>query len=243
MQPAAIQELAQAPDAYGVSSDDQIDCANAPNVLAQMFYYASGVTLVPLPTVVYRRDDPGGISFLFTMPPVLAIGQGALAPAPDQALAFVAGRQLSYFRPGHYMRQLLPTGTALRSWLLAGIRLANPRFPVPDSVRGTVDRNRDALAQALQGPQQRALVSAVEQLLREQPEVDVKRWALGVDLSADRIGFILANSLDATVAVVRASPAESSLASERDRLKELYRYAVSPDYLALRQIIGVTIGS
>lgn len=33
------------------------------------------------------------------------------------------------------------------------------------------------------------------------------------------------------------------MASERERLKELYRYAVSPDYLALRQILGITIGS
>jgi tetratricopeptide (TPR) repeat protein len=243
MQPAAIQELAQSAEDYGVTAEDQIDCANAPQVLAQMLYYASGVTLVPLPAVVYRRDDPGGVSFLFTSPPLLGLGQGALAHAPDQALAFMAGRQLSYFRPGHYMRQLLPTGTALRGWLLAAIRLANPRFPVPESVRGSVDRNRDALTQTLQGPQQRALISAVEHLLREQPEVDVKRWSLGVDLTADRIGFILANSLDVAVAVMRASPADSSLASERERLKELYRYAVSPDYLALRQITGITIGS
>jgi len=31
-------------------------------------------------------------------------------------------------------------------------------------------------------------------------------------------------------------------ASERDRLKALYQYAVSPTYLALRKAIGVTIG-
>jgi hypothetical protein len=43
------------------------------------------------------------------------------------------------------------------------------------------------------------------------------------------------------VAVIRASGEGSSFAAERDRLKELYRYAVSPRYLALRQAIGVTI--
>jgi hypothetical protein len=69
----------------------------------------------------------------------------------------------------------------------------------------------------------------------------MKRWAMAVDITADRVGFVLANSLDAAVAVVRASPADSSYASERDRLKELYLYAVSPRYLALRQAIGVTI--
>jgi hypothetical protein len=139
------------------------------------------------------------------------------------------------------MRHLLPTGSALRSWLLAAIRLANPRFPVPDAARGAVERARDALARHLHSPQQQALASLVERLLREQPEVDVKRWALGVDLTADRVGFILANSLDAAVAITRASPPDASLASERERLKELYRYAVSPSYMALRQSTGITI--
>ena len=69
----------------------------------------------------------------------------------------------------------------------------------------------------------------------------MKRWALSVDLAADRAGFLLANSLDAAVAMVRASPPDSSLAGERERLKALYQYAVSPTYLALRKAIGVTI--
>jgi hypothetical protein len=140
------------------------------------------------------------------------------------------------------MRHLVPTGSGLRSWLLAAIRLANPRFPVPEPMREVVEKNHAALARTLHGPQQQALTSLVDRLLQEQPELDMKRWALAVDLAADRVGFVLANSLDAAVAVVRASPQDSSYASERDRLKALYQYAVSPTYLALRKAIGVTIG-
>lgn len=242
MQPAAVQELAQTPNSFGITRDGVINCQTDGRVMAQMLFYASGVTLVPLPPVFLRPRDPGGVSFLFTNPPALGLGQAAFQSAPDQALAFIAGRQLSYFRPGHYMRQLLPTGSALRSWLLSGIRLANPRFPVPDAMREQVEKNLAALTRVLTVPQQQALTSLVEQLLKAEAELDMKRWALAVDLTADRIGFILANSLDAAVAVVRASPEGSSYASERDRLKELYRYSVSPHYLALRQAIGVTIG-
>jgi hypothetical protein len=207
-----------------------------------MLFYASGVTLVPLPPVFARPRDAGGVSFLFTNPPSLGLGQAAFQNAPDQALAFIAGRQLSYFRPGHYMRQLVPTGSGLRGWLLAGVRLANPRFPVPDAMREQVEKNLGALTRGLNVAQQQTLTSLVEQLLKAEAELDMKRWALSVDLTADRVGFVLANSLDAAVAVVRASGEGSSYASERDRLKELYKYAVSPHYLALRQAIGVTIG-
>jgi tetratricopeptide (TPR) repeat protein len=242
LQPAAVQELAQEPESFGIARTRPVDCERDASVMAQMLHYAAGVLLVPLPPVFYRSRDAGGVSFVFTNPPALGLGQGALRSAPDQALAFMAGRQLSYFRGGHYMRQLVPTGSGLRGWLLAAIRLANPRFPVPESMREQVERNHAAIARTLHGPQQQTLVSLAEQLLREQPELDMKRWALAVDLAADRAGFVLANSLDAAVAVVRASPQESSFASERDRLKALYQFAVSPKYLALRKAIGVTIG-
>ena len=108
-------------------------------------------------------------------------------------------------------------------------------------MRAQVERYQAALGRMLTSPQQQSLTSLVEQLMREQPELDMKRWALGVDMTADRVGFVLANSVDAAVAVIRASPADSSHAAERDRLKELYLYAVSPRYLALRQALGITI--
>ncbi|HEX5661782.1 MAG TPA: tetratricopeptide repeat protein, partial [Polyangiales bacterium] len=242
LQPAAVADLAQEPEAFGIQRDQPIDCERTDAIIAQMLHYASGVLLVPLPPVFYRQRDPGGVSFAFTNPPAVGLGQGALRSAPDQALAFIAGRQLSFYRPGHYMRQLVPTGSGLRAWLLAAIRLGNPRFPVPDAQRELVERNVAAISRTLHPPQQQALTSMVDQLLREQPELDMKRWALAVDLVADRVGFVLANSLDAAVAVVRASPQESSYASERDRLKSLYQFAVSPAYAALRKAIGVTIG-
>jgi tetratricopeptide (TPR) repeat protein len=242
LQPAAVAELAQGLEGFGVQPADALDCERADAMIAQMLYYASGVSLVPLPPVFYRPRDPGGVSFVFTDPPAIGLGQGALRSAPDQALAFIAGRQLSFFRPGHYMRQLVPTGSGLRAWLLAAIQLANPSFPVPEAQRAQVERNLAAITRTLHPPQQHALTSMVDQLLREQPELDMRRWALAVDLAADRLGFVLANSLDAAVAVVRASPQESSYAGERERLKALYLYAVSPSYAALRKAIGVTIG-
>ena len=45
-------------------------------------------------------------------------------------MAFVAGRHLTYFRPGYYVRHLVPTGTGLKAWLFAAIKLSVPQFPV-----------------------------------------------------------------------------------------------------------------
>jgi tetratricopeptide (TPR) repeat protein len=242
LQPAAVLEYARPLESMGLSPDQQIQCDSSESVMAQMLFYASGVSLVPLPPVYNREGDTGGISFVLSSPPGIGLGPAAFQRTPDQALAFMAGRQLSYFRPGHLMRHLAPSGSALRGWLLSAIRVANPRFPVPESLVQIVDQHQAVLAQTLQRPQEQALQSLIERLLREHPEVDTKRWALGVDLTADRLGFVLANSLDAAVAVVRASPADSSFANERERLKALYPYAVSSRYTALRRATGIALG-
>jgi tetratricopeptide (TPR) repeat protein len=242
VQPAAVLENARPLEALGLGAGQQINCAEDGSVMGQMLFYASGVSLVPLPPVFYREHDTGGISFVLSHQAGLGLGPAAFQKTPDQALAFIAGRQLSYFRPGHLMRQLAPSGSALRGWLLAAIRVANPRFPVPEALEATVDQHQGSLSRTLQRPQEQALQSLIERLLRDHPEVDTKRWGLGVDYTADRLGFVLANSLDAAVAVVRASPADASFASERDRLKALYRYAVSTRYIGLRRATGITLG-
>jgi tetratricopeptide (TPR) repeat protein len=242
LQPAAVLENGRSLESLGLTAQQQIQCDTSDSVMAQMLFYASGVSLVPLPPVFNREGDAGGISFVLSSPPGIGLGPAAFQRTPDQALAFMAGRQLSYFRPGHLMRHLAPSGSALRGWLLSAIRVANPRFPVPESLVHIVEQHQTALAQTLQRPQEQALQSLIERLLREHPEVDTKRWALGVDLTADRLGFVLANSLDAAVAVVRASPADCSFANERERLKALYPYAVSSRYTALRRATGIALG-
>lgn len=241
VQPAAIAEIGQPLQNLGVDPAKPLNPQQDNIMLGQMLQYASGVTLVQCPPIYHREQDPGGISHLFSNPPCIGLGQGALQGGPDQALAFLSGRQLSYYRPGHYMRALVPTGSGLRGWLLAAIRVANPRFPVPGKLQQAVEQNHAALQRHLQGPQLTGIKSLAEHLLREAPELDMKRWSAAVDLTADRVGFVLADSLEAGVAVVRASPADSSSASERDRLKELYLYAVSSEYLALRKASGIAI--
>ena len=66
---------------------------------------------------------------------------------------------------------------------------------------------------------------------------------LGVVRAADRLGFVLANDLAITNAIVRASPADAAAISQKDRLKELTLYSVSESYLHLRHELGIALGA
>ncbi|MGE0787315.1 MAG: protein kinase [Sandaracinaceae bacterium] len=241
--PAVIATRSQPLSAFKVSDGDKLDPAKAKEEMAQMLHYGAGVAGMQLPAVYRQKNDPGALTFLFASPPAIGLGQGALAGGPQKALAFVAGRHLSYLRQGHYLRMLVPTGSGLRAWLLAAIKSVVGQFPVPKNLANSVEEHIASFKTHIKGPEQERLRSHVQKLLAAAPELDLKKWVGAVDLTADRFGFVLSNDLELSSAVIKASPEESAGVPQKDRLKELQVYAVSEEYLALRQKLGIAIGS
>lgn len=243
LQPAVIATQSQKLATFGVGKNDRIDTGSDALAMGRMLEHVSQTLGVALPEVYHCARDPGGLSFLFTAPPAIGIGQGAVAGGPQQALAYVAARHMAYYRSGHYMRQLVPTGTGLRAWLLAAIRLVSPAFPVPANMQAQVKEHFDAVRQHLLGPQVDGLRSLTQKLLDAAPELDMKGWMASVDLSADRAGLVLCNDLKVASAVVEASPEESASVARRDRLRELLVFSTSESYFELRKRMGISLGT
>lgn len=242
LQPAVIATQAQALHSLGIGEHLRIDPVSDPTAIVRMLAHVSETTTTYLPPVYDAPHDPGGLSFLFSSPPAIGIGGGAKAGGPQQALAFVAARHLCYYRNGHLMRQLVPTGTGLRAWLIASIRTIVPRFPAPATMENQVRNAVDAITTHLGGPQRDALRSMTQKLLEAAPELDMKEWMAAVDLTADRLGFILSNDLKLANAVIEASPEDSASVSRKDRLRDLLAYSTSEQYLELRRRIGIALG-
>ncbi len=240
--PAVVAVRAQPLSAFKLGNEQPRDAERDPADMARTLWYAGAATRISLPPMYYRNDDPGGLSFVFAAPPSIGLGRGAQQGGPAQALAFVAGRHLTYMRGGLYLRHLVPTGSGLRGWLLAAIKSVMPAFPVPADLTGAVSEHQSAFKAHLSGPQQDTLRSHVTRLLQAAPELDLKKWTAAVDLTADRVGFVLANDLEIATALVRASPDEASAVPQKDRLKELTLFSVSDSYFALRHKLGIAIG-
>ncbi len=242
IEPAIIAARSQSFESLGFDPSYAIDLASSPYTLPQTLYYAASVVGLPTPPTFENANDPGGLSFLHAQVPAIMLGQAALGvDVPPQVAAFVAARHLAYYRPGLYVRHLVPTGTGLKAWLFAAIRLIAPNFPVPGDIEGQVRDNGEALTRGLVGQQREHLASAVSKLLQGGGSLDLKRWVAGVDLTADRAGFVCAHDLGVASEAIKASGDDASSVGCKDRVKELTLFAVDERYFAIRSRLSITI--
>lgn len=241
IEPAVLATNGKSLEELGYNAAYALDLSMHPYPMSQTLYYAAGVLGMDLPLTFQNPQDPGGISFLHAQPPAIVLGNAALAAElPTQAGAFIAARHLSYYRPGMYIRHLVPTGTGLRSWLFAAIRLIHAGFPVAAELESTVMNNVATIEPFLQGPARDQLASAVSKLLQG-GSIDLKKWVAGVDLSGDRAGFLLCHDLEVAHEMIRASDEASSAVSHQDRVKELTLFSIDRKYFATRKRLGINI--
>lgn len=244
IEPAVIVARGQPFEALGFDRRYAIDLARHPYPMSQTLYYAAGVLGMEPPPVFQNTNDPGGLSYLHAYQPSIVLGNAALsAEVPPQAAAFIAARHITYFRPGMYVRHLIPSGTGLKAWLFAAIKLIAPQFPVAAELEGPVVEAMQALERSLHGQARDQLARIVSKLLQSGGAVDLKRWVSGVDMTADRAGFVCAHDLETAVEIIKASDESSSAVPPTERVKELVLYAVSEPYFKLRKKLKVTIDS
>lgn len=243
IQPTILRARTQPLEALGYDPRYAIDTSLHPYPVSQTIYYAQGVLGMPAPPVFQNPNDPAGLGFLHALTPAVVLGRAAFeSVVPNQSLAFVAGRHLTYFRPGFYVRHLVPTGTGLKAWLFAAIKLCVPQFPVAPDLAGQVTEAMNWMGQDFQGVAREKLASLVSKLLQSGGAIDLKRWVAGIDLTADRAGFVLAHDLSIATEVMRATEDASSVPS-KERMKEIVLFSVSEEYFAIREKLLVTVDS
>jgi tetratricopeptide (TPR) repeat protein len=242
IEPAVIATRGESYEALGYDPRYAIDPAQHPYPMSQTLFYAAGVMGMDCPPTFENPNDPGGLAFLHVYTPSVVLGHAALtADIPPQAAAFIAGRHLAYYRPGMYLRHLVPSGTGLKSWLFAAIRMNAPNFPVASDIEGPIKEAQAALERHLQPQVRDHLSRIVSKLIQGGRSLDLKKWVAGVDATADRIGFVLSHDLETAVEIVRASDEGSSSMPQQQRLKELVLFAIGEPYFALRKRLRITI--
>jgi hypothetical protein len=243
LQPTIIRARTQAIEALGYDPRYQIDLQQHPYPVSQTLYYVQGVLGFPAPPVFQNPNDPAGLGFLHAHTPSIVLGRAAFeSVVPNQSLAFVAGRHLTYFRPGFYVRHLVPTGTGLKAWLFAAIKLCVPQFPVAPDLQGQVAEAIQLMSKDFQGVQKEILASTVSKLLQSGGAIDLKKWVAAIDLTADRAGFLVAHDLAVAAEVMRATEDAASVAA-KERVKEIVLFSISEEYLELREKLQITVES
>lgn len=241
IQPTIIRTRTQPIEAMGFDPRYAIDCSLHPYPVSQTLYYVGGVLGMQAPLVFQNPNDPGSLGIVHARTPAIVLGRAAFEGQPNtQQLAFVAGRHMASFRPGFYVRHLVPTGTGLKAWLFAAIKLCVPQFPISGDIQGQVQEAMAAMAHDFQGAEKDKLASVVSKLLQAGGALDLKKWVASIDLSTDRVGFLLAHDLQLTTEIIRSTE-EASSVPVKERMKDIVLFSVSEEYFALREKLSVAV--
>jgi tetratricopeptide (TPR) repeat protein len=240
IEPVVIMSRSRPIVEYGYHPSQVLDLGKHPNPLAQTLFYSAGVLGMSPPPTFENPNAPAPIAFLQAEATALVLG-GPSREAGSQRNAFTAAHQLAYLRPGFYVRCLLPSIASLKAWLLASIKLISPQFQVSPDLAGPVEEAVTALGTHLPRESKDALASVVSRLLRNANALDLKKWVASVDLTADRVGLVLAHDLETAIECVRAAGEGDVPLSTQQRLKELVLFAISEAYFGIRKDLGISI--
>lgn len=206
------------------------------------FVWAARALAVPLPDLYVLDHVPSGIAAVPAPTPVTALGPSALSGRTVQQLAFLAGRHLTYYRPAHYPLVFFPTLSELSSLVLAAVRLVIPGISVPPS--GDRDsRVADRLGSRLTSEQKEKLEDIVARLEERGGRLDLLAWIRGVELTAARVGLLLAGDLRIASRIMKDEDRAIADLSADAKRGDLLSFCASEQYGTLRERMGIAIHS
>ncbi len=163
--------------------------------IVRSFHWAAKVLDVPCPELYVLDTVYGDIAAVPSREPSTVLGPAVLRGLKTKDLAFLAGRHLTYYRPGYDVLLYFPTLPELTILLLAGVRVILPAMPMPKGVAPAVAALGAGLATRLTPEERAALTIAVHRLEARGGKVDLPAWSRCVELTAARAGLLLCGDL------------------------------------------------
>jgi hypothetical protein len=201
-----------------------------------------------LPEVYIQPEQPGEILIANidekgTLIPAFVARAGVLQGRTEKELAFVAGKQLTYMRPEHYLKVALPSNAELRVAFLSALLLVEPRARqmVTADQMPTVEQYITVLRSKMQNAWIEQLHEVVKRFLRQADRVDLVKWGNAVEATAHRVGFIVSGDLETAARAISQEPPQVGGPQAKDKMRELVLYSISEDYFTVRQHVGASI--
>jgi tetratricopeptide (TPR) repeat protein len=205
------------------------------------FVWAARVMGVELPDMYVMRGVPSGIAAVPAASRSVALGPQVLAGRTVQQLAFLAGRHLTYYRPAHYPLVFFSTLAELSSLVLSAVRLVIPGISVPPPAPDGDGHVTSGLSGRLTPEQKKRLEEIVARLDARGGKLDLLAWIRGVELTATRVGLLLAGDLRTVMRLMKEEDRNIGELSFDAKRGDLLAYCVSQAYGELRERMGVAI--
>src|SRR5262249_2573112 len=122
---------------------------------------------------------------------------------------------------------------------LAAIRIVLPEVPAPPQVRAAVAELERGINARLGEASRVDLAAAVAAFEANGSRVHLADWAADVERCATRAGFRVAGDLEVAATLLRSEP--RAVLEPEEKLADLLAFAVSEEYHALRESLGIAI--
>jgi tetratricopeptide (TPR) repeat protein/serine/threonine protein kinase len=238
----AKAQLAQVSKAYDLRKKDRRNPDSDKDFITAAFAFASRVLALPLPEIYASQRYQTGLQYAFTDPEATLIGKDLLSGRYTRSeILFLVAKHLTYYRPEHYIRVVEPAMASLGVLFHAAVKLVLPDFPVDPAAAPQTAAALEILRMQLLPDQAQRLSEAVKAFADSKACVDLPRWVQGVELTANRAGFLLCNDLDAAVTMQSSQATGISDAPLKKKVTDLKLFAISESYFHLRRQLGLSI--
>jgi tetratricopeptide (TPR) repeat protein len=210
--------------------------------LTRTFVWASTVLDVPLPEIYIGDEVPGGIAAVPAEMPTALVGKSVLSGRNLKELGFLVGRDITYFRPAHYILILYSSLKDLTALFLASVCVVRPDRSVPEASKSEINALRKFIAKRLSDDEKERLEQAVDRFESDGVRADLVGWARSIEVAATRAGFLLCGDLGVVNQLLANDDRTVGDLTSRDRIHDLLPFSVSENYAELRRDLGIAVG-
>ena len=216
-------------DELGLTGSDQpLPVAAQPAAFRDVLDYVCGLFQVTLPEAVISLPVLGGDARMADLrPPALLCGQLLLATEDMVELGFRLSRAMALGAPGR-LAGSARSGGQMRPYFIAALALANAAGPV----QGAAAVEAAKTIAGLDAAQQSRIRDAAQAIKQKYDNLNLSVWGRGLARVATRLALLITGDL---LRVGRAVGEEEGPPA----LDDLLAFALSLDYLDLRQNLGL----
>jgi golgin subfamily B member 1 len=244
---------AQPVTAFGLSPDARADLDRDPRVVSRIVKYVSSVLAIDPTPMVWLQEGGEGLRVANTVGlgaerqrliPSLLVGAPQIGKSDERELAFEVGKRMAYLRPERFVTLALGTLPKLESAFTASVLAGGARITAHDGQPFATHASDDAkklastLRQQVPGPLLEQVGEIASKLSGRVGNGLVAGWRTATDLTANRVGFIVANDLETAARAIATEGVALSSLPVKDRLRDLLAYSVSESYFAVRRHLG-----
>jgi hypothetical protein len=206
--------------------------------LATLLRYASDRVGVALP-MAFEKSDVSGLLNGNLDPAGVIVGTDMMSGRNQKELAFMVARTMALLRPEFYLASAFVDTAWLKVFFRAALAITQGSIVGEDNIEAV--QQMVGFMQRLPEPVKVQIVRAVQALLESGENPDLSAWLRNADHTASRVGLLMSGDLRQAISNLKNEAQPLGKADVKEKVRQLIVFAISDEYFALREELGLAL--